>query len=458
MRFLLCTLILSSLSALGQLQIDLQTFATGFTRPVDIQNDGDSRLYIVEQPGQIWILDSLGNKNSSPFLDIRSRVNDSNNEQGLLGMAFYPNSAGFGNFFVHYTDSNGNSQISLFARSLSDPDSADPASEFKIINIPQPFPNHNGGSIEFGPDGYLYITMGDGGSAGDPNDVAQNLTSYLGKILRIDINTAMPYGIPPSNPFAGAGGGIKEEIWAYGLRNPWKISFDRLNGNLWIGDVGQDAAEEIDFQNANSAGGENYGWRCKEGTLPFNTSNCPPDSTFTAPAYEYLHPDGCSVTGGRVYRGSKYPGMYGEYFFADICGGWIRSLDSNFVITDHGGFASSNFFVAFGENSKGDLFVAGLNDGIISEIVETTNNLESVDIPEFKIWPNPTSAWVKISGNSQGPLKVELLDQIGRILKSGNLNENNDLLLDLRDQEPGIYFIRGISNSKRSLTQKLIVH
>ncbi|QNL21534.1 PQQ-dependent sugar dehydrogenase [Hyphobacterium sp. CCMP332] len=408
------SLLTFNFSLFSQPIIDLETFATGFTRPVDIQSPGgnDSRLFIVEQAGKIWILDSLGNKNSTPFLDISNQVNSTGNEQGLLGIAFPPDFASNPNFIVHYTALDGSTQISLFPVS-NDPDSADPNAEFPILNEPQPYSNHNGGSIAFGPDGYLYVALGDGGSAGDPGNRSQDLTTVLGKILRINLNTAMPYGIPPDNPFVGMSTFVREEIWAYGLRNPWKMSFDRQTGDLWIGDVGQDAKEEIDFQPFTSTGGENYGWRCYEGTSSYNLNNCPPDSTMTDPVYEYAHNSGgCSVTGGVVYRGSRYPGLYGRYFFADICPGWISSLDGNFNVTNHGTFSSSNYFVAFGEDNKGEVFVAGLYDGKISRIIESTNSLQNSERNDLKFYPNP----------SNGNLNIELVQVPTNTLKLFNLS------------------------------------
>jgi glucose/arabinose dehydrogenase len=441
---------------MAQLAIELELFASGFDQPVDIQNAGpnDSRLFIVEQPGKIWIVDSLGNRNNSPFLDISARVNDNGGEQGLLGLAFPLDYASNANFIVHYTDSNGNTQVSLFSAS-NDPDNADPNSEFQILNTSQPFANHNGGSIAFGPNGYLYIALGDGGSGGDPGDRAQDLSSLLGKILRININTAQPYGIPLDNPFVGAGGNVHEEIWAYGLRNPWKVSFDRLTGDLWIGDVGQNAWEEIDFQDSASAGGINYGWRCYEGSNAFNTSGCPPDSTLTDPAYEYSHNQGgCSVTGGVVYRGSRYHGLYGQYFFSDICTGWIRSLDSAFNMTDYGTFVTSDFFVAFGEDNKGEVFVAGLNDGKISRIVEMPSKIENTSSKEVNIFPNPAEDEIHILFE-ESDWKYKLKDLKGRILRYGS-TKTKEILLDLKGIDQGMYFIK-IINEDQIVVKKVIV-
>ncbi len=263
-------------------ELELVPVATGLATPVVVTNagDGSNRLFIVEKAGRIRIVEN-GTLLATPFLDIDPVVNSSGNEQGLLGLAFHPNYEGLGYFYVNYTDGSGDTVVSRFSVTPGDPNIADPGSGFEILSIVQPYSNHNGGQIEFGPDGYLYIGMGDGGSAGDPDDRAQNLAVLLGKMLRIDIDNSDPplaYRIPADNPFvdvAGAAG----EIWAYGLRNPWRFSFDRTTGDLFIGDVGQNLYEEIDFQPASSTGGENWGWRCYEGEHPTTPPVADPSPT-----------------------------------------------------------------------------------------------------------------------------------------------------------------------------------
>lgn len=454
MRYIFLILFLPILS-FSQPLVDLQNFASGFIRPVDIQNAGDDRLFIVEQRGMIWIVDSLGQTYPRPFLDIRDRVNDAANEQGLLGLAFNPDYANNPNFVVHYTAGGDSTVISLFSVS-SDPDSADPNSEFLILRSSQPFDNHNGGSIVFGPEGYLYIALGDGGSGGDPGDRAQDLTTILGKILRININTALPYGIPPDNPFAGAGGGIREEIWAYGLRNPWKMSFDRLTNDLWIGDVGQSDWEEIDFQLSTSDGGENYGWRCREGAHVYNPTGCPPDSTMVDPVYEYSQSgNGCSVTGGVVYRGSRFPGLYGHYFFSDVCGEWIRSLDPSFNMTDHGDF-SGNYFVAFGEDHAGEVYVASLYNGLIYQLVEPVNSLSSgYESNSFRIYPNPAKDRISLSGENLSEIdEMRIINCLGKTVLARKMHQDSGLEIDISGITSGIYQLglysdRGLVSSKR---------
>ncbi len=377
----LCTLLASfvflACQSLAQPNIQLVNFATGFDRPVDIAHCGDDRLFIVEQDGIIWILDENGNKLPTPFLNIDPRVGSSGNEQGLLGLAFHPDYASNGYFYVNYTNTSGDTRISRFSVSANDPNVADPDSEFNLIAVDQPFSNHNGGCVKFGPDGYLYIGLGDGGSGGDPQGNGQKMTTMLGKMLRIDVDNGDPYGIPADNPFVNDPIAL-DEIWAFGLRNPWRFSFDRATGDLWIGDVGQDAWEEIDFQPASSTGGENYGWRCYEGAHLFPSGGCTLPS-YVQPVAEFQHGGntGCSITGGFVYRGCAYPELYGHYLYTDYCTGIIWSV----VPDGAGGWTNTelanlanNQFVSFGENRNGELFLAGLGNGIIYRVTETTSS------------------------------------------------------------------------------------
>jgi glucose/arabinose dehydrogenase len=310
---------------------------------------------------------------STPFLDITDRVRSVRSEQGLLGLVFHPNYATNGYFYVNYTDTSSNTHISRFQVFSETPNLADPDSEVILLTIEQDFANHNGGDLNFGPDGYLYIGMGDGGSGGDPNNHAQTPTSLLGKMLRIDVDGATPYAIPPDNPFVDDPD-TRDEIWAIGLRNPWRFSFDRLTDDLYIADVGQGTWEEIDLQPASSPGGENYGWSCYEGNNILKPSRCNTAITYTFPIHVYGHTQGnCSVTGGYVYRGSQYPALWGHYLFADYCSGRLWSLTPDgqggwqvTFLNDIPGNPST-----FGENLAGELFVAGHANGIIYRVVET---------------------------------------------------------------------------------------
>ncbi len=363
----------------AQPEISLELFATGLTQPTDIENAGDERLFITEQQGIIKVISGAGTVLSTPFLDIRSRVGDNANERGLLGLAFHPDYANNGYFFVNYTNNSGDTRVSRFSVSEEDPNQADPDSEVIILEIDQPYSNHNGGCIKFGPDGYLYIGMGDGGSGGDPYGNGQNGQALLAKILRIDIDTGNPYGIPADNPFVGDDS-VLDEIWALGVRNPWRFSFDRETGDLWIADVGQDEWEEIDFQPAESAGGENYGWNCYEGFMHYEPTSCG-GGPYMPPIHSYPHDfstGGCSVTGGYVYRGTENPGLTGWYLYTDYCTGIIWALHRddtgewvNEILTD----ASFDNYSTFGENSSGELFIGDLIYGKIYKIVESCTQL-----------------------------------------------------------------------------------
>ncbi len=357
--------------------IELQTYVQGFNSPVDIVHAGDERLFIVEQPGRIRIIDGAGEVLPTAFLDIRNRVS-SGGERGLLGLAFHPDYADNGYFYVNYTDTNDpmHTTIARFQVQADDANVADPASEKILLRVEQPYNNHNAGDLAFGPDGYLYIPLGDGGSGGDPDDFSQNRLSFLGKLLRIDVDNGDPYAIPPDNPFAMDDFTL-DEIWAIGLRNPWRFSFDRLTGDLWIGDVGQNRWEEIDFQPAESDGGENYGWDCFEGSEMFamSSTDCGGD-TYTDPVFEYFNTtntNGCSVTGGFVYRGDDYVELYGQYIFTDFCSGkfWATEQleDGSFETRELANF--NNFdYSSFGEDQSGELYVAGLASGTIYRLTE----------------------------------------------------------------------------------------
>jgi glucose/arabinose dehydrogenase len=349
---------------------------------------GDStRLFIVEQEGVVRILMLEDNTLLPvPFLDIDPLVINTGNERGLLGLAFHPDYANNGYFYVNYNDNFGDTQISRFSVSTTNLDSADENSQFILLSIDQPFSNHNGGMIEFGPnDGYLYIGMGDGGNGDDPLNLSQNDLFLLGKMLRIDVDNTDPgrnYAIPPSNPYHG-GTNPRPEIWSKGWRNPWRWSFDRLTAEMWVADVGQDAREEIDVIPADNLGGDNFGWRCREGSWCTNNScslGCPsPD--FTDPVHELFHAgvSPCrSITGGYVYRGCAIPELYGRYLFADYCTGGIWSLGWDGVqvtdTIDHSAELLFPFFAiaSFGEDAAGELYVCSFGDDLIYKIIPDT--------------------------------------------------------------------------------------
>ncbi|KAA0213986.1 MAG: hypothetical protein DYG94_03055 [Leptolyngbya sp. PLA3] len=357
--------------------------ASGLVRPVGLFHvPGDSsRLFVIEKQGFIRIIEN-GVLLPTPFLDVDALTGggtSTSSEQGLLGLAFHPDYANNGLFYIDHTNTSGNTVIAEYQVS-SNPNVASAASRRELLTIAQPFSNHNGGWIDFGPDNYLYIAMGDGGSGGDPGNRAQNINVLLGKMLRIDVNgnnsSNGQYGIPPNNPFVGVDGA--DEIWAYGLRNSWRNSFDRQTGDLWIADVGQGSWEEINFQPANSTGGENYGWRCYEGNAAYNTTGCGPSSNYDFPIHVYSHSSGCSVTGGYTYRGCKMPENHGAYFFADYCTSTIWSLRYNGVVSDltnrtaelaPGGGLSIASITSFGQDADGEIYICDQNGGEIFKIV-----------------------------------------------------------------------------------------
>ncbi len=332
---------------------------SGLSSPVGMTHagDGSGRVFFVEQRGRI-MAGVDGSLLPEPFLDIVDRVGSQASEQGLLGLAFHPDYESNGYFYVNYTDRNGDTVIARYSASSDNPDRADPGSEFVLLRQDQPFANHNGGAVVFGPDGYLYLGLGDGGSGGDPQGNAQNTNTWLGKILRIDVDGGEPYAIPEDNPFAGGGG--SPEIWAYGLRNPWRLAFDRQTGDLYIGDVGQGTYEEIDFQAADSTGGENYGWNTMEGPDCFESDTCSQEGLVAPVAWYNTHVEGtCSVTGGYVYRGQAMPEWNGIYLFGDFCGGQVWGLlrDSNGAWQNTPLFRHDGAITSFGEDEQGEIYL-----------------------------------------------------------------------------------------------------
>ena len=344
--------------------ITFSEVAAGLDRPVAIAHagGGSGRLFITEQAGCILILDGA-QLLPTPFLDISGRVR-SGGEQGLLSVAFHPNFASRGEFFVNYTDMEGDTVVSRF-RVTGDPNVGDQNSEEVLLAIEQPFDNHNGGQLVFGPDGYLYVGMGDGGASGDPFNRAQDLSTLLGKLLRIDVD--VPSLLTPSNPFVGVPG-ARGEIWALGLRNPWRFTFDRLTGDMFIADVGQHTREEINFQPAASVGGENYGWRLMEGTFCFEPPIDCNDGSLVLPILDYDNGGRASVTGGYRYRGSKFPRLQGVYFYADIARGHIfAATEDNGAWTAHGPREAPGIS-SFGEDELGEIYFAAYSEGRIFRI------------------------------------------------------------------------------------------
>jgi glucose/arabinose dehydrogenase len=499
LRSLLLTLALAlSLGASSEQAAALATVrdAANLNRPIFCTSPpGDNRLFIVEQRGIIKILQG-GNVLPQPFLDIDALTTNptGNDERGLLGLCFHPNYAQNGFFYINYTNLAGDTIIARYHVS-GDPNRADSLSALQILFIDQPFTNHNGGNVAFGPDGYLYIGMGDGGSAGDPFGNAQNDGVLLGKMLRIDVNgddfpgdPNRNYAIPPSNPFVGPGNPL-DEIWAKGTRNPYRWSFDRLTGDLYIADVGQGCWEEVDFQPASSTGGENYGWVVMEGThcyIPAQGCNpiCTPQ--FVQPIHEYSHSEAgfsCSITGGFVYRGSSIPTLPGTYFFADFCSNHIYSFRYTGSVTEFtdrtaelapGGGLSITNIAGFGEDGSGELYIVDRDTDLTGEIYKLVATAAGVENPADsppapfaldQATPNPFSTAIDLGmqAATAGTLKAEVYDASGRIVRTladgvnvpvGHRTITWDGRMDEGTAAPsGIYFIRvelgGLAQSQR---------
>lgn len=352
-------------------KVRLTPFLSGFKLPVYLTNagDGSGRVFIVEKAGLIKVIKD-GKVLDEPFLDIVRKVRSKESEQGLLSVAFHPRYEENGRFFVNYTGLKGDTVVSEFNIS-QDADRGDESSERVLLRIDQPAANHNGGQLQFGSNGYLFIGTGDGGFQGDPSGNGQDLDTLLGKMLRIDVDGGKPYLIPKDNPFKGKPG-ARPEIWAYGLRNPWRFSFDAETGDMYIADVGESKWEEVDFQPAGSRGGENYGWSLLEGSYEFKLPEGKDTKGLTFPIDQYSHSDGCSITGGYVYRGDKNPGIEGTYFYSDFCSGKLWGLrkkpDGSWKRTK---FLDTGLSVSsFGVDEAGEVYILDFGRGAVYRIAE----------------------------------------------------------------------------------------
>jgi glucose/arabinose dehydrogenase len=438
-----------SVSAQEWPEIELDQRWSGFSRPVHLTHagDGSGRVFVVEQRGRVRLIEDGGVANE-PFLDITDRVRCCG-EQGLLSVAFPPGFAAKRYFYVNYTDSGGDTVVSRFSVS-GDPNRADPESEEILLTVEQPRSNHNGGQIAFGPDGYLYIGMGDGGGAGDPDDAGQDPLVLLGKMLRIDVESGeVPYGIPDTNPFA-FDDAHQPEIWASGLRNPWRFAFDPTEGHLYIADVGQNAWEEVNFQPASSPGGENYGWRIMEGSQCFNPPQC--DSTgLVLPVAEYGHGSaGCSITGGHVYRGTRWPRLDGVYLYGDYCSGRIWGLRPSSGSWETQLLAASGLTISsFGRDELGTLYVLDLTAGSAFAITDpAAESTERTVVPAvahlFGSGGTPWRSELTIANPAPGHVALELSFRgSGMPLQAATTIEPQgvvswpDVLVDLFGMDPG---------------------
>ncbi|MEO1584669.1 MAG: PQQ-dependent sugar dehydrogenase [Planctomycetota bacterium] len=401
-------------------QVTQEAFVTGLDRPVFLTHapGAEDKLFVIEQEGAIRVIEN-GVLLATPFLDIDASVfggNSGQDERGLLGLAFDPDYETNGRFFVNYTYTVGqqlNTRIESFERDDSDSsgNTADVSSRQTILEFAQDFNNHNGGWLGFGPDGYLYIATGDGGSGFDPRNRSSDLTQLLGKMLRIDVSSGSGYTVPNDNPFLQVSG-ARPEIWAYGLRNPWRTSFDTATGDLWIADVGQGAREEINFQPASSAGGEHYGWRCREGNIATpSITGCPSDlSLYTDPIWDYVSSGRCSVVGGYVYNGCAIPELQGLYVWGDYCTGEVIAIDPNAAtIAEIPLFGFGFGLSSFGEGPDGELYVMDVLAGFINKVVPTNpvdangdGVIDSCEEPcpadvngDGQATPSDFSAWVQ---------------------------------------------------------------
>jgi glucose/arabinose dehydrogenase len=450
---LFLAMLLCGYGALAQ-TIALEEFATGFNGLTEITHAGDDRFFVTEQEGIIKIVNADGTVNGTAFLDISSLLS-TGGERGLLGLAFHPDFATNGYFFVDYTNVAGNTVIARYTRSTANANIADPSTATILLTVEQPFENHNGGCLRFGPDGYLYIAMGDGGSGGDPNGNGQNKNVLLGKLLRIDVDGAAPYGIPADNPFVGIDGA--DEIWAYGLRNPWKYSFNRLNGDLWIADVGQDNIEEINKSGGNPAG-MNYGWRCFEGSATFNNDGCSIVEMYTQPFAEYTHSEtqGCSITGGYIYTGTNYPNFLGKYIFADYCNNKIGWADAEGDLTYTDAFNGNNFTV-FGEDMDGELYIGGKTTGTIYRITDSELSTPTIKNTLFSLAPNPAQNEVFITlNNATGNTAATVYDLGGKLLLQQALTTDANRI-DTSALQAGMYLLE-VTNGNGRNVQKLVIN
>lgn len=439
-------------------------------------NDGTNRVFVVEKTGLIKVLPNDSNTSDSRvFLDVTNLIINGS-ERGLLGLAFHPDYATNGYFFINYTRSgDGATRVSRFSRSQSDPNKADSLSELNIITISQPFSNHNGGMLLFGLDGYLYIGMGDGGSGGDPGNRAQNVNELLGKILRLNIDTATAqfnYGIPPTNPFATGGG--RAEIYTIGMRNPWRFSLDPVTGEIWCGDVGQDAREEIDIIQL----GLNYGWRCYEGFNPYNTSGCGPQTNYTFPIKDYPNqtPE-CSITGGYVYRGARRPELTGRYIYGDYCSRKIWKLKyENGNITEDSLIANApSSIYSFGSDQLNELYVCCANSIVYrlnrSDLVGVSNNNTSATPESFELkqnYPNPFNPETNISYYlpEMSKVNITIFNALGRevttLVNTTQLQGNHRITWNGKDiygnnVPSGLYFYRLTAGENFSETKKMMM-
>ena len=458
MKNLLLLISFFTLTANAQ-TVALQTFATGFTSPVEIAHPvGDSRLFVVQQAGIIKVVSATGVVNATPFLTLTTATIVSGGERGLLGLTFHPNYATNGYFYLNYTRAGDGATVIARYTVSADPNVANATSGTVLLVIAQPASNHNGGTIKFGPDNYLYIGMGDGGFGGDPDNRSQNINDNLGKMLRLDVDAAFPYSNPSTNPYVGSAG--NDEIWAIGLRNPWKFSFNRLNGDLWIADVGQSNAEEINKTPSPLPNtGLNFGWRCYEGNTVYNltpTGNCPAYVSTVAPITQYGHgASRCSITGGYFYTGSMYPNFANKYFFADYCTAEIGYIvGTNSTIT--WALNPTGSITTFGEDRNGELYAAV--GGTIYRIIDSSLGLNDFNKNGLSFYPNPAKTEIFIKNSTGATLSnVKIFDLTGKLISATAIENNNIPSVNIADLSSGMYLISVEDVTGNQFQSKLVV-
>jgi glucose/arabinose dehydrogenase len=491
MLLLAAALLCAGPRAFGQAALTTEVVASGLSRPVFVTAPpGDSaRIFIIEQragnTGRIRIVEN-GVLLATPFLTVGPLSTGS--EQGLLGMAFAPDYETSGTFYIHYTDLGGTTRLARRTVSASDPNVADTTNTV-LLSVSQPFGNHNGGWIAFGDDGYLYMSLGDGGSFGDPGDRAQDLDSLLGKLLRLDVTGHTTYAIPADNPYAGIAG--RDEIWSLGLRNMWRGSFDRATGDLYLADVGQNIWEEINVSPAAAGAGRmvNYGWRCWEANAPYTTSNvaapcsdCDDLACFAFPVYDYNHTDGrCSVTGGYVYRGNTIPFLQGTYFFADYCTGevfsfrWengsIAGFQDRTAELAPAGSTNLGLVASFGEDAAGEIYICDLGGVVYRIAAADAGGVDDTTPPATGLTLRGASPFrdrlrLTLSLPETGPVRIDVFDLAGRRvrqLSSGTLDSGeHGVTWDGRDEtgaavRSGVYLVRAVTPAERTMMKTVLL-
>lgn len=452
-----------SQSIFAQPIITYNSVITGLNQPVDVVNadDGSNRIFVVEQGGTIKVFSSAY-ASLGTFLTVTGI--STGGEQGLLSLAFHPNYETNGFFWVYYTNSNGDLEVARYKVSTGNANIADPATKQVVITIPHPGQtNHNGAKLNFGRDSYLYFATGDGGGSGDPLNNAQNGNSLLGKMIRINARTSASgpfYTIPSDNPFV-ANPNVADEIWALGLRNPFRWSFDRANGNMWIGDVGQGQKEEINYRTAAQSAGVNYGWRCYEGSLAFNTAGCLAQSNYVFPVYEYDNLSGnntpASVVGGYVYRGSAYPTMAGYYYATDVYSGNLYKINiSNFSTSVQTGLPT--FVAGFGETESGELLATSLNGTVYSLVPATPTSVDDLnDAQKPRLYPTVVTQKRFTLELPTVYNELQIISMSGIIIQQENMKRRTGVQqITIPALTPGIYLVR-LTGASSSFVQKIVV-